>query len=140
MKKSELNRLYCGKLLNTFQQLYKYFKVYLVQFNKSKKFQEPKQSFCHHFYADIPVYQAKNLKKEQITVDIAASFAQAKVPPPHSFSFLEAIIYEGKQLYLMEKLLSLTPMPELQLLSLIYNGFQKAIVFDGEVTFFNSDA
>ena len=67
----------------------------------------------HHFYSDIPVYQAKNLKKEHIIIDVATAFAKTKVPSPHTFSFMEAMIYEGKQLYMMEQLLTLKPKHEI---------------------------
>ncbi len=63
----------------------------------------------HHFYYDIAVYQAKNLKKENIVVDVALDFSQKQIAPPHSFTFMEAMIYEGKKRYLSEQLLSLKP-------------------------------
>lgn len=60
----------------------------------------------HYFYDGIPRYYVKNHRKEQIDVDIAAAFANQYVTKPQSFSFLNQIVYEGKQLYLMELLLS----------------------------------
>jgi len=67
----------------------------------------------HHFYGDISQYLVKNFRKEQITVDIAEAFAKTKAPPPEIFTFMEALIYEGKQLYLMEQLLSLKSIHEI---------------------------
>ncbi|MFC4632867.1 gliding motility lipoprotein GldB [Dokdonia ponticola] len=66
----------------------------------------------HYFYQDIQRYKAKNFRKEQIDVDVASAFAKAKVTRPQTNTFLAQMIYEGKQLYLMEKLLSQKPIHE----------------------------
>ena len=67
----------------------------------------------HHFYSEISKYTSKNFRKEQIVVEIAEAFAKTKIIPPGNFTFMEAMIYEGKQLYLMEQLLSLKPKHEI---------------------------
>ena len=66
----------------------------------------------HPFYGGISQYLVKNFRREQITVDIAEAFVKTKVPAPQAFSFMDALIYEGKQLYLMEQLLSIKPIHE----------------------------
>jgi gliding motility-associated lipoprotein GldB len=66
----------------------------------------------HHFYGGIAKYHSKNFRKEQLDVDVAAAFAKAKTVKPQSSTFLDEMIYEGKQLYLMEQLLSQKPLYE----------------------------
>lgn len=66
----------------------------------------------HYFYEGIQKYKSKNFRKEQIDVDVASAFAKAKVSRPLTSTFLDQIIYEGKQLYLMETLLSQKPIHE----------------------------
>lgn len=66
----------------------------------------------HYFYQDIQRYKAKNFRKEQVDVDVASAFAKAKIARPQSATFLEQMIYEGKQLYLMQTLLSQKPIYE----------------------------
>jgi len=67
----------------------------------------------HQFYGGISQYLAKNFRKERIAIDVAEAFVKTKVPLPQTFTFMEALIYEGKQLYLMEQLLSLKPIGEI---------------------------
>lgn len=59
----------------------------------------------HHFYGGIAKYHSKNFRKEQLAVDVAAAFAKAHTLKPQASTFLDQMIYEGKQLYLMEQLL-----------------------------------
>ncbi len=66
----------------------------------------------HHFYVGIPKFQSKNFRKEQIDVDVAAAFAKAKTLKPENGQLLSQMIYEGKQLYMMEQLLSKKPLNE----------------------------
>ena len=67
----------------------------------------------HYFYDRIARFHADDFRKEQITVDVAHAFAKAKTPPPRSSQFIDYLIYEGKKIYLMEQLLSLTSTNEL---------------------------
>ena len=66
----------------------------------------------HYFYEGIQRYKSKNFRKEQIDVDVALAFAKAKTPRPQTATFLDQIVYEGKQLYLVETLLSQKPIHE----------------------------
>lgn len=83
----------------------------------------------HYFYQDIQRYKAKNFIKEQIDVDVASAFAKAKIAPPQSATFLAQMIYEGKQLYLMETLLSQKPIHEV----FSYTPEEYAFAQDNEV-------
>lgn len=60
----------------------------------------------HHFYTGIPKFQSKNFRREQLDVDVAAAFAKAYTPTPKNATFLAQMIYEGKKLYLLKRLLS----------------------------------
>lgn len=66
----------------------------------------------HHFYGGIAKYHSKNFRKEQLAVDVAAAFAKAHTLKPQASTFLDQMIYEGKQLYLMEQLLPQKPIHE----------------------------
>ena len=59
----------------------------------------------HHFYENIQRYIRAELKKENIVIDIAEVFTERLVPRSQHLTFLDYMIYEGKKLYLMEKLL-----------------------------------
>lgn len=67
----------------------------------------------HHFYGGIAKYHSKNFRKEQLDVDVAAAFAKAHTLKPQESTFLAQMVYEGKQLYLMEQLLPQKPTQEL---------------------------
>ena len=67
----------------------------------------------HYFYQGIARFHTKNFRKEQIAVDVAHAFAKAQISPPQSSQFVQEIIYEGKIIYLMEKLLSAIPKHEI---------------------------
>lgn len=56
-------------------------------------------------YRGVQEYIRKNFRKKQIIPDVAAAFADTKVPRPESRSFLADMIYHGKILYLKELLL-----------------------------------
>ena len=60
----------------------------------------------HRFYDSFAAYQTALMRPEFMTVDAAHSFAQNIVATPRSYSLLNAMIYEGKKLYVMDKLLS----------------------------------
>ncbi len=67
----------------------------------------------HHFYGGIPKYHSKNFRPTQIDVDIASAFAKAHTSRPRQPHFLAQMIYEGKQLYLMDALLTAKAQHEL---------------------------
>ena len=56
----------------------------------------------HRYYSDIKRYIVKDLKASQIESDVAKSYAQKFISPPTVNTFLEQMIYFGKQLYLQE--------------------------------------
>jgi gliding motility-associated lipoprotein GldB len=53
----------------------------------------------HEFYENIPKYIREGLKKEQIVVDIAISYAEKYIYQTQNKTFLDEMIYFGKQLY-----------------------------------------
>ena len=53
----------------------------------------------HKFYQGIPVYLREDLKKEQIVVDLATEYAKKYSYQQQSNTFLNEMIYFGKQLY-----------------------------------------
>ena len=59
----------------------------------------------HKFYQGISKYIANNLDKKYLTRDVASAFAKTFVPSPRERTFLSQLIYYGKELYLMEKLM-----------------------------------
>ncbi|WP_317042124.1 gliding motility lipoprotein GldB [Zobellia sp. OII3] len=61
----------------------------------------------HRFYVDIQKYIRADLDKRYLTVDVASAFAKKVVPAPNDRSFLEQMIYYGKELYLKDRLLPL---------------------------------
>ena len=56
----------------------------------------------HRYYSDIKRYIVENLKASQISSDVAKAYAQKYITPPTKNTFLEQMIYFGKQLYLQE--------------------------------------
>ncbi|MBE16584.1 MAG: gliding motility lipoprotein GldB [Cytophagaceae bacterium] len=67
----------------------------------------------HRFYGGIPKYHSKNFRPAQLDVDIASAFAKAHTSRPRQPHFLAQMIYEGKQLYLMDALLTAKAQHEL---------------------------
>lgn len=61
----------------------------------------------HPFYTGIQGYFVQNFRKEQIDVDVGHAFAKAKMAGSGGRRFLDEMIYQGKILYLMERLLTL---------------------------------
>lgn len=59
----------------------------------------------HPLYMGMQEYIRKNLKKDQISVDVAGAFAETVVRRPASRSFLFHMIYYGKLLYLKDLLI-----------------------------------
>jgi gliding motility-associated lipoprotein GldB len=56
----------------------------------------------HRYYSDIKRYIVENLKASQIPSDVAKAYAQKYIAPTTKNTFLEQMIYFGKQLYLQE--------------------------------------
>lgn len=53
----------------------------------------------HEFYQNIPKYIREDLKKEQIVVDLAGEYAKIHSFQPVNKTFLDEMIFFGKQLY-----------------------------------------
>lgn len=60
----------------------------------------------HPFYEGIPKYISQNMKKSQLTADIASVYATRLIAVPQQRSFLAQMIYYGKELYLKDLWLS----------------------------------
>ena len=58
----------------------------------------------HKFY-EFPKYLEQNFEERQMMPDIVTSFSLAKIPLGNEKTFLEEMIYYGKQLYLKDQLL-----------------------------------
>ncbi|WP_139959650.1 gliding motility lipoprotein GldB [Flavicella sediminum] len=56
-------------------------------------------------YASFPEYLSENYTKEQVVISVAKEIAAKNFPIQNGRTFLERIIYKGKQLYLLQKLL-----------------------------------
>ncbi|RAV30702.1 gliding motility lipoprotein GldB [Sinomicrobium soli] len=63
----------------------------------------------HRFYRGIPVYLSKKFRKEHMVPEAAMSYARQQVPPERGRSFMEAMIYEGRLLYLCDLFLPEVP-------------------------------
>jgi gliding motility-associated lipoprotein GldB len=59
----------------------------------------------HKFYQGISKYIANDLDKKYMTRDVASAFAKTVVAPPRDRAFLSQLVYYGKELYLMQKLM-----------------------------------
>ncbi len=59
----------------------------------------------HEFYANIPRYIRKGLTKEQIVVDLANEYAKKYIYQKPNKTFLDEMIYFGKQLYFKDAVL-----------------------------------
>jgi hypothetical protein len=59
----------------------------------------------HKFYQGISKYIANDLDKKFLTRDVASAFAKTAIVPPRDRTFLSQLVYYGKELYLMEKLM-----------------------------------
>jgi len=53
-------------------------------------------------YSDFPLYLAQNFDKSQLVVDIANSIGEKYFNTPKKRQFLDAIIHEGKKMYLLD--------------------------------------
>ncbi|MFA9195231.1 gliding motility lipoprotein GldB [Flavobacterium sp. FBOR7N2.3] len=58
----------------------------------------------HKFY-QFPDYIKQNFEPQQLLPDVVESFAKSQIPPSKEKSFLAAMIYVGKELYLKDMLL-----------------------------------
>jgi gliding motility-associated lipoprotein GldB len=56
----------------------------------------------HKYYGETKKYISKNLKPSQLESDISKAYAQQYISEPTKNTFLEQIIYFGKQLYLQD--------------------------------------
>lgn len=61
----------------------------------------------HKFYQGISKYIANDLDPRYLTRDVASAFAKTVVPSPRDRTFLSQLVYYGKELYVMERLLPL---------------------------------
>lgn len=59
----------------------------------------------HYFYQSIPKYISKDLRKEQIVVDVAEEYAKKYVFQPERKTLLDEMIYFGKILYFKDKVI-----------------------------------
>ncbi|AJR03325.1 gliding motility lipoprotein GldB [Siansivirga zeaxanthinifaciens] len=59
----------------------------------------------HEFYQSIPVYIRNNMNKDQIVVDMASEYATKFIYERTQNTFLDKIIYYGKQLYFKDVVL-----------------------------------
>lgn len=59
----------------------------------------------HKFYQGISKYIANDLEEKYLTRDVASAFAKTVVPSPRDRTFLSQLVYYGKELYLMERLM-----------------------------------
>ena len=59
----------------------------------------------HEFYASFYSYIKQNLNKDQIVSDLAKAYAEQLIYQPKRSTFLEEMIYFGKQLYLKDLLI-----------------------------------
>ena len=57
----------------------------------------------HYFYQGISEYISKNLKKEQLVPDVAATYAKQLLGSNAKRAFIAQMIYYGKMLYLVEQ-------------------------------------
>ena len=56
----------------------------------------------HSFYQNFYSYIRKNLKKDQIVVDLANEYAAKMIDEPVRNTFLDKLIYQGKKMYLKD--------------------------------------
>ena len=56
----------------------------------------------HEFYRGLPLYVSQNLSPTQLQVDVASVYAKKFIAKPKSNTFLDKIIFYGKELYLKQ--------------------------------------
>ena len=59
----------------------------------------------HEFYANIPVYKAKNMEPEQLISDLATAYSENYIFQSKRKSLLDEMIYFGKQLYFKDRVI-----------------------------------
>ncbi|WP_047548005.1 gliding motility lipoprotein GldB [Psychroserpens sp. Hel_I_66] len=59
----------------------------------------------HEFYGGFPKYIAENLKPSQIVVDLAKAYAEKQIFQSPKKTFLDEMIFFGKQLYFKDKMI-----------------------------------
>nr|WP_321225309.1 gliding motility lipoprotein GldB [uncultured Psychroserpens sp.] len=59
----------------------------------------------HEFYANLPRYLVQNMVPSQIVVDLASSYAEKQIFQSQKKTFLDEMIYFGKQLYFKDKVI-----------------------------------
>lgn len=59
----------------------------------------------HYFYSGLPNYVAKGLDKDYLTSNIASALAKRVNKYPRNRSFLSRMVYYGKELYLIDRLI-----------------------------------
>ncbi len=59
----------------------------------------------HKYYGSIPMYLREQLDKKQIVVDMATAYSEKIIFQPKRKSFLDEMIYFGKQLYFKDVIL-----------------------------------
>lgn len=59
----------------------------------------------HEFYGGIPKYISENMKPSQITPDLAAAYADRYIYQSQRKTLLDEMIYFGKALYFMDKII-----------------------------------
>ncbi|CAM3834677.1 MULTISPECIES: gliding motility lipoprotein GldB [Flavobacterium] len=62
----------------------------------------------HRYYTPFDAFQRIRLEENQILPDLVSSFSDGKIATPKNRNLLSLMIYEGKELYLKDKLLSTT--------------------------------
>lgn len=62
----------------------------------------------HFFYEGIQKFIAKNLKPDQIVVDLATEYAKKNTFQPKRKTFLDDLVYYGKLLYFKDKVIPFT--------------------------------
>jgi gliding motility-associated lipoprotein GldB len=59
----------------------------------------------HAFYANLPRYLVQNMKSSQIVVDLAKAYAEKQIFQSQKKTFLDEMIFFGKQLYFKDKVI-----------------------------------
>lgn len=59
----------------------------------------------HEFYGNFPKYISQNLRPSQMVVDLAGAYAEREVLPSQNKTFLDEMIFFGKQLYFKDKVI-----------------------------------
>ncbi len=59
----------------------------------------------HKFYGNFPKYIAQNLKPSQLVVDLAKEYAEKQIFQSQKKTFLDEMIFFGKQLYFKDKVI-----------------------------------